>query len=424
MLNAELVVRLLVHEDDQVRHRAAEYLRDCPSPPENSSDVFWEAFDRYRIQDSSVSFAYSYIPQTESSCRRLVAVVADKGTTSNDVFHLRFALERLPIAFLEAHRDEVLAAAHSMRPMEPLPWKKGTARLSSADHLAERLALRNVPPQQLWTDIEKLAMRLDRLARNRWDWRQDYRLREALARHPEFVIERCVPLLGKDQTWLGVFAIELLCMVRHQPELDLLVPRLEDSLSCDYEAATKLLAQIGGQQVLNRLLHEFAARKGKFRCHLLRVISAMHTADAERALIELIRSGELAEDEVNTAAQELVDLFTTDGIELLCDLVRAGRYDPGLSDLREDVLILGKAVGVAIPEQEAWQQQTEADHAARRAMSPLQRMGSLLRGPSTAEQATPPLAAACPMPRSAEVGRNDPCPCGSGKKYKKCCLNK
>ena len=28
-----------------------------------------------------------------------------------------------------------------------------------------------------------------------------------------------------------------------------------------------------------------------------------------------------------------------------------------------------------------------------------------------------------PQPREAEkkVGRNDPCPCGSGKKYKKCC---
>ena len=24
----------------------------------------------------------------------------------------------------------------------------------------------------------------------------------------------------------------------------------------------------------------------------------------------------------------------------------------------------------------------------------------------------------------AKVGRNDPYPCGSGKKYKKCCLNK
>ncbi|MCC5904895.1 MAG: SEC-C domain-containing protein [Balneolaceae bacterium] len=23
-----------------------------------------------------------------------------------------------------------------------------------------------------------------------------------------------------------------------------------------------------------------------------------------------------------------------------------------------------------------------------------------------------------------DVGRNDPCPCGSGRKYKKCCLRK
>jgi preprotein translocase subunit SecA len=30
-----------------------------------------------------------------------------------------------------------------------------------------------------------------------------------------------------------------------------------------------------------------------------------------------------------------------------------------------------------------------------------------------------------PFKRSApKVGRNEPCPCGSGKKYKKCCLNK
>ncbi|MCD4714205.1 MAG: SEC-C domain-containing protein, partial [Clostridiales bacterium] len=23
-----------------------------------------------------------------------------------------------------------------------------------------------------------------------------------------------------------------------------------------------------------------------------------------------------------------------------------------------------------------------------------------------------------------KIGRNDPCPCGSGKKYKKCCIDK
>ncbi len=30
-----------------------------------------------------------------------------------------------------------------------------------------------------------------------------------------------------------------------------------------------------------------------------------------------------------------------------------------------------------------------------------------------------------PVKKEAKkVGRNDPCPCGSGKKYKKCCANK
>ena len=29
-----------------------------------------------------------------------------------------------------------------------------------------------------------------------------------------------------------------------------------------------------------------------------------------------------------------------------------------------------------------------------------------------------------PVKKDKKVGRNDPCPCGSGKKYKNCCLNK
>ena len=35
---------------------------------------------------------------------------------------------------------------------------------------------------------------------------------------------------------------------------------------------------------------------------------------------------------------------------------------------------------------------------------------------------SPESAGARPMPSAApKVGRNDPCPCGSGKKYKNCC---
>ena len=36
-------------------------------------------------------------------------------------------------------------------------------------------------------------------------------------------------------------------------------------------------------------------------------------------------------------------------------------------------------------------------------------------------RAVPPPPPGRPAPGAPTVGRNDPCPCGSGKKYKKCC---
>ena len=43
-------------------------------------------------------------------------------------------------------------------------------------------------------------------------------------------------------------------------------------------------------------------------------------------------------------------------------------------------------------------------------------------GTSPPSAARPPDAKQAPVEREApKVGRNDPCPCGSGKKYKKCC---
>ncbi len=40
------------------------------------------------------------------------------------------------------------------------------------------------------------------------------------------------------------------------------------------------------------------------------------------------------------------------------------------------------------------------------------------------ERQAPQRPASMPRPPSATAGRNDPCPCGSGKKYKKCCMAK
>lgn len=46
------------------------------------------------------------------------------------------------------------------------------------------------------------------------------------------------------------------------------------------------------------------------------------------------------------------------------------------------------------------------------------------RGPSTAPIAAPTLTPVTPPVRATpKIGRNDPCPCSSGKKFKQCCLH-
>ena len=106
--------------------------------------------------------------------------------------------------------------------------------------------------------------------------------------------------------------------------------------------------------------------------------------------------------------------------ELVHDIERA--YDDGLVDLFHvrmesvrDILAEG---------------QEDALHRAR------QRRGGLIEDTvaemnwwacfkknTDASTTAYPTTAKQPVVKGKKVGRNDPCPCGSGKKYKKCCLN-
>ncbi|MFH1362381.1 MAG: SEC-C metal-binding domain-containing protein, partial [bacterium] len=50
---------------------------------------------------------------------------------------------------------------------------------------------------------------------------------------------------------------------------------------------------------------------------------------------------------------------------------------------------------------------------------PKSQVKSVSYGPPQKSAAKP-----APVKSKIKVGRNDPCPCGSGKKYKKCCLSR
>jgi hypothetical protein len=140
---------------------------------------------------------------------------------------------------------------------------------------------------------------------------------------------------------------------------------------------------------------------------------------------------------------ELCANFSRQGLDVVCRQIDAG-YDSMVEDLVEDVLAVGKVLGVELPDADRWLKERVEREASsfrasfqRRVASMAKSMGVNLADlgrtqrksvppPHIAQNLSPLEAALVPESTTIRnegprVGRNEPCPCGSGKKYKKCC---
>jgi len=116
-------------------------------------------------------------------------------------------------------------------------------------------------------------------------------------------------------------------------------------------------------------------------------------------------------------------------LEYIRTLILEEQYDRGSIDLVRDIVSVATMVDWRPPELESWRQATARDEkrtrelfddpeAMQKFLDRLAEAKSLSKRPAEIPQ--PPQFV--PLRReSPKVGRNVPCPCGSGKKYKKCC---
>ena len=130
-------------------------------------------------------------------------------------------------------------------------------------------------------------------------------------------------------------------------------------------------------------------------------------------------------------------MFSERGVEVVRRQIHAG-YDRMIVCLEDHLLPVAHVLGIELPEADAWRaerEERERRQAERRAeLDELGRRYQALKArgidpfAKSAEKPKPP-SRSQPLPEAVEpvrldqpkVGRNDPCPCGSGKKFKKCC---
>jgi hypothetical protein len=196
---------------------------------------------------------------------------------------------------------------------------------------------------------------------------------------------------------LTVYMIGLLKMEHYIPLLASLLDRDDDILLEEVSVAL-----IGFQS--DKVVKEVAPylRKSESIIYSASVVENIKTEYAVQVLREAYRSTKEL-DEQDLLAEALCHQLSKEALPEIKQHMKLD-YSSGLVDIEQTVYGYFSILGLHHPELEMWRRvalQREMDFRSETGK------GDTLPG--------------VPVRNENNVGRNDPCPCGSGKKYKKCC---
>jgi hypothetical protein len=456
MLLPDQVIPFLAHADELLRDRAILYFTQAHDVAPLTADAVWQAIDAL---DDSVGFAghvalLPLVPASDASTARLLAALGDDADQADRLLDaeetLWDALYDLDFDQLRRHQEAILARAE-------VPDESGLdLREDVRTHLRARLALADAALDDLWNELVRLADETkdqywDQLDRTRFD-----RLVEALARHGQAAADRAMAFIedaANHEDPREVFVIQLLARLRHRPALDPLVARFLTAGEDDdvlHENLMYAIPPIGGADAAAAIEAAFPDNDIAFRDYSGATLGRIKHPAAEAVLLRLLERP-LPTSVREGLAMGLADLIPTDGLPALKEIVLKRQYDPKFVELDQYLVEAALMTGADFPElglmrEEVVARQVERDRRFEQgdfgvgglgypgdadALADMQETIALLDQLGAALPEPPENLHYCYAPVTApikhtepKVGRNDPCPCGSGKKYKKCCLGK
>ena len=413
-LPADAIRQGLLHPDVDVRFAALHYFADAHDPDPSVMPVVIAALDRYgRTRAFRFLSPISTLAQTDATVSWAVAEMTTRPVrTEEERDYLGI------IARLLCHADPRLVRTHEAD-LRVAPSFGPEYRT----HLGRRIRYLSWDGDALWREMEAVCGAGKDRQVNGMRWAEGLDLVEELARQGERHAARAMDLLaiqienfeGHPMAWLEPLAVRLAGELRHEPAIPLIVGKLHEDADVLSEQCQDALVKIGTDSVVRAVRDAYPVAEYHFRLYATGVLGGVHTDLAVRTGTELL-AGETDLDLQNWLAQALVEQLSAEGNEAA---YRVLLDDPDLRELRDKLVAACTLTGQEFPELEGWRQEGREEKRRKPFM-----FGGPAAPPPVAR--VPAVPTAKPPVRRAEerVGRNDPCPCGSGKKFKKCCMPK
>jgi hypothetical protein len=223
------------------------------------------------------------------------------------------------------------------------------------------------------------------------------------------------------------------------------VPRLvtllhddEDGLN---EDTIEALVRIGTAEVIAQLDRRYLTADRNFCRCAVAVLENIH-ADRSIATLRFWYKHEADTAVRHRILRALVCGFVPDAVEPARQALSADPPTLDFTHLRIELVAFCTLTGISFPELETWQEEARRDYSGETSGSDEEhewdeeRWGVEEGWDEEGEGDDAPLLGLGPdhdepdepsgriVNTDPRIGRNEPCPCGSGKKYKKCCLRK
>ncbi len=420
----------ILHPEKLVRQEALLYFADCYSKDAEVMPLAIKAIEEYGRNNAFLHVhILAQLAQAEATVEWAVRELHREEDKAHDHDSYFPALSRLL-----CNADPQLVVSRADEILQVPGFFKGLIR-----DFQDRLQLASWNGDQCWTELERIcAEGVGKNTSSDVDFGHANRVVDALARQGEKYVERILDLLGQEvedfetdpMTWLEIFLVQLAGEMRLEPATPLIVKKLHECGDVLSEECVDALGKIGTDAAAEAVTKGWGKAVWDYRLYATSALEKIHSDTTVRKCLELLPKDK--DLDIRTKlADALLGQFSDEGIEPVREMVQRRAYDRTSVDLLSRLVAVSTIMGVTFPEYLIWKREAEEKWAE--VEERMKEMRGLVQ--ASAQPALPKSAPAreregllepkpAPFLRNdKQVGRNDPCPCGSGKKFKKCCMS-
>ena len=425
----------ILHPVHEIRNMALNYFTHGLAQDPTLMPLVIQAVEKYgRDQAFTILRAAERLAQTQESVKWLTAELAkdwplEAVASDNYCFAIALILCRIRAALLDPAMTDLRCFPEELK-----------------DRFLKRLEMASWNWETGWSALEALGREAQEQG--------EFRLRHT--RHGELIVESLARHQNKAEVvlsllqrrykgyernlmhWLESFLIDLAGEMRLEAAAPVLVERMRKGSEWLSDSCVTALPGIGGDVVVSALADHWRRGSGDFRRGAAEIMGHIHTDVSVEKLREFFPY-EKDEDTKGFLANSLLDNFVPEAVEPIRHLVLDDELSPDEMDLKYHLIAACTIMGATFPEYERWYPQALKDNFGwhdyerdriRQNFRETEEdeewdEGDDLDEDDCDEQDREEEPRLLPFPTERKsVGRNDSCPCGSGRKYKKCCMQK